>query len=240
MKMIYCNFCGDIYNVDKTIKTCSCGKTKALYINDENIIYGGDEALCLGLDNNTFEIAKYKQVLDGFATRFDSYVCAYFTESTIKVKNLENMSEEEIYNLYGRTKFSKKWDEKIKKKRTGLGKFLYLLCKKIMSIEINKADEMYLNPHYDKWYIDFTHRVLQLSKRLATITGRDTQTKWFDCLLSVLFNDTESFLDWEEIEDNEKLYDTIAEYFDKLIDIIGTKKERRQEWEKTNTKNQQK
>jgi len=230
MKLIYCKNCGDIYNADKTIKTCSCKKTKALYINDENIIYGGNNAVCIGIDNNTFEIAKYRRALDDYAPRFDAYMCALLCESTIKVKNLENMTEEEIYNLYGKTKFSKKWNEKIAKKRTSVGKILYSLCKKLMNIEIKKTDAVYLSPQYDQWYNDFTYRVLQLSRRLSAVTGKNTQMKWFDCLISVLFDDTESFLDWEEIYDDKKLYETIADYFDKLIDNIkdkGDKNEKR-------------
>ena len=223
MKLLYCKECGDIYNVDRTIKNCSCGKTKALYVNDENIIYGGDSAVCIGIDNNTFDIAKYRQALDDSAPRFDAYICALLCESTIKVKNLENMAEEEIYKLYGKTKFSKKWNEKISKKRTSVGKILYSLCKKLMNIEIKKTDSVYLSSQYDQWFNDFTHRVLQLSKRLSAVTGKDTQMKWFDCLISVLFADTESFLDWEEIYEDEKLYETITDYFDKLIDNIKYK-----------------
>lgn len=55
MKLLYCKKCKDIFNlvVDKT-KSCGCGETKGVYLEDGlNAIYSGD-AVPLGFSNTSF------------------------------------------------------------------------------------------------------------------------------------------------------------------------------------------
>jgi hypothetical protein len=215
LKLIYCKNCGDIYSLGGTVKSCSCGKTRGVYIDTENAIYGGDNAICLGIDNNAFEASRNRQRLDGYGVRFDSYICALHCNSTIKIKNLEKISENELYRLLSKYNFSKIWNKKVDQRRYGLTKWLYSLCRKIMNIEINKLDKSYLDPELDKWYSNFTDRVLSIAKRLATVTGKNSEMRWFNILISFLLDNPEDIMKFEKIEDNLKLYKKVYKRINK-------------------------
>lgn len=221
MKLIYCKKCGDIYNLTSDIKTCSCGKTVGLYIDNENAVYGGDGATCLGIDNNALDIAIDNQNLDGFGIRFDSYVCALYCGSTIKIKGLEKMSEAEIYNYVLFDDPQTKRTKKLHNKREGITRSLYLLCKKIMDIEIKKLGQDVLERQKNEWYSDFSERVLELSKRLSVVTGRTTRLRWFHILLVALSKNPKQLIKWENIKYNKTLYKKAYQY----CEDIGEDKE---------------
>jgi len=226
MKLIHCIFCKDIYSVTYDIKTCSCGRTKALYIDALNIIYGGDSAVCLGIDNNTLDIAEYRQVLDDYAVHIDAYLCALACESTIKIKNLEKMTEKEIFSLYAKTNIIQKKFEKTKKMRAaGLSKMIYSICKRLMRIEISKADSIYLSPQTELWYNDYSFRILNLSKKLAIITGKNTHLDWFDALLAISYRNLTAFIEWEKIDDEIELFDKVSSYLTELDKLENEEEE---------------
>ncbi len=60
MKLIYCEKCGDIFNLRKKTKSCSCGETSGKYINNIIAEIHGD-CLPIGIANNIFKIAKVIQ-----------------------------------------------------------------------------------------------------------------------------------------------------------------------------------
>lgn len=208
MKLIYCNKCGDIYNLDYTIKSCSCGATKGVYIDRENILYGGDSATILGIDNNALKVAVENQRLEGYAVRFDSYTCSVFCHSTIKVDNFENLSDTEIYHLVARYGFPEKRLKGIENKKFGKNKTLYWLCKSFMEFKINKLNKRLFEPEMDKWYSNFTDRVLDLSKRLSSISSYSTM-EYFNCLLSMLFKNPNYIIKLEKIDNNQDLYNEL-------------------------------
>ena len=212
MKLIYCKKCGSIYNLAFDLKTCSCGKTAGMHIDEENIVYGGDGAICLGVDNNAFELARNNQNLDGFGIRFDSYVCALYCGSTIKIDGLEKMSEAEIYSQILFQDPQMQRTEKLYNKRHGITRFLYLLCKKIMDIEIKKLDKNVLELQKNKWYSDFSERVLSLAKRLSIVTGITSKMRWFRILLIALAENPEQLIKWENVKYNKTLYNKIYKY----------------------------
>ena len=216
MKLIYCSNCKDIYNLNYKMKSCSCGKTKGIYVDRDNVLYGGDFATCLGLDNNGIAVALENQRLDGYAVRFDSYVCALFCDSTIKIDGFENITEKELCLLISKHNFPKQWIKKVEKRRTGLGKIVYSICKSLMNLEINKLDKKILDPEFDKWYSNFSERIFLIAKKLNTFTPMSySVTQWFSYLLSILFKEPEYIIQLEKIKDDEDLYDEIYEYSNK-------------------------
>jgi len=226
MKLIHCTECQDIYNVTQDIKRCSCGKTVAFHVNYENIFYGGESAVCLGIDNNALVLAEHIRVLDGFAPRFDSYVTALWCESTIKIRKMETMTDLEICAFYGRTMPAKtRWNRKIYKKRNGLRRHLYLFCKKLMKIELSKEDSAYMTPQDELWYNDFSHRVLQIAKKLSSVSKQSSPERWFKILFSIFLDTPGLFKKWEKIKDSDELYMEVYEeyYKDELEDYYKDK-----------------
>lgn len=63
MKLLMCLKCGDIFNLTRREKKCSCGKTKGLYINNLDAEYSG-EAQAIGISNPSFRQAYLIQQLE--------------------------------------------------------------------------------------------------------------------------------------------------------------------------------
>ena len=60
MKLLFCPHCGDIFNLSKEIKICSCGKTQGVYLkNGSDAVYDG--GIPLGINNNSFLSAIYAE-----------------------------------------------------------------------------------------------------------------------------------------------------------------------------------
>ena len=59
MKLLYCVACGDLFNLQLTIKTCSCGKTAGRYERDGEraVVNGGGYSIAIG--NSSFYAALY-------------------------------------------------------------------------------------------------------------------------------------------------------------------------------------
>jgi hypothetical protein len=53
MKLLMCLKCGDIFSLSKKEKTCGCGETKGLYINDLNAEISGN-CQPIGIGNGSF------------------------------------------------------------------------------------------------------------------------------------------------------------------------------------------
>lgn len=53
MKLLYCKSCGDIFNLTRTTKTCSCGGARGYYKDTLNSVYSGN-SIPLGFDNHSF------------------------------------------------------------------------------------------------------------------------------------------------------------------------------------------
>lgn len=49
MKLLYCDECGDVFNLNFELKQCSCGKVKGKYINRvEAVVNGAGFSLAIG------------------------------------------------------------------------------------------------------------------------------------------------------------------------------------------------
>lgn len=62
MKLLWCQKCGDIFNLDTKEKVCSCGETKGRYIDDLNAEIEGD-CQPIGISNGSFRMALLLQRL---------------------------------------------------------------------------------------------------------------------------------------------------------------------------------
>lgn len=49
MKLLMCNRCGDVFNLDLRLKSCGCGLVKGKYENDQEAVVNGEgESLAIG------------------------------------------------------------------------------------------------------------------------------------------------------------------------------------------------
>ena len=61
MKLLYCGNCGDVFNLTEDERTCTCGRTRGMYIDSVSAWYAGDLAVPLGFANTSFENALINQ-----------------------------------------------------------------------------------------------------------------------------------------------------------------------------------
>lgn len=82
MKLLMCPECADIFNLQRHVKTCSCGKARGQYTDDLNAIYSG--GIPLGFANSSFVEAVRNQPQAGLGKVFTAFVipvdCGTFTE----------------------------------------------------------------------------------------------------------------------------------------------------------------
>ena len=78
MKLLYCRYCQDIFDV-KILNSvnfksehayCRCGRTYGVYINNMDIVYSGEYAVCLRIDNKSLHDAVKNIPLDGKRSSF--------------------------------------------------------------------------------------------------------------------------------------------------------------------------
>lgn len=81
MKLLLCPKCGDIFNLNMTMKICSCGNTKGRYNDNINAIHIGD-GIPLCISNPSIREAimfqKHKDVKypdEFYGEKIDSWVC---------------------------------------------------------------------------------------------------------------------------------------------------------------------
>lgn len=101
MKLLMCKNCGDIYNLRlEDIKSCGCGKTSGVYVNNSVAIYSGD-VLPIGFNNLEFVNACNKQPRMGDGEEFTSFVIPKETKTLIEAKlkiDLTKLSAQEVFD----------------------------------------------------------------------------------------------------------------------------------------------
>ena len=87
MKLLMCLECNDIFNLDLSEKSCSCGRSKGKYINQQLAKYTGKSAVPLGFSNSSFIQAIKDQPKEGMGKEFTAFVipknCETFLESDV-------------------------------------------------------------------------------------------------------------------------------------------------------------
>jgi hypothetical protein len=73
MKLIFCTECHDIIRLTKVSHTCTCGKSRGIYLDDVQAEYYGP-AVPLGIDNTSFINAVMNQPDRGMGKLFTGFV----------------------------------------------------------------------------------------------------------------------------------------------------------------------
>lgn len=63
MKLLMCLKCGDIFNLTKKLKSCGCGETTGLYVDNLNAEIKGN-CQTIGFANNSFREGFFMQKLE--------------------------------------------------------------------------------------------------------------------------------------------------------------------------------
>lgn len=58
MKLLLCHSCGDLFNLDLHLKSCSCGQVKGKYINREEAVVNGN-GLSIAIGNGSLDRAMF-------------------------------------------------------------------------------------------------------------------------------------------------------------------------------------
>lgn len=53
MKLLFCPECWDIFKLGRELKTCSCGKCKGKYLEDDHYAVVNGKGFSLAIDNNS-------------------------------------------------------------------------------------------------------------------------------------------------------------------------------------------
>jgi hypothetical protein len=73
VKLLKCGNCGDIFSLNFTVKTCSCGKVSGAYTDELNAWYSGETAMPLGIDNGSFQRAQLFHEIWGQNPEFKAF-----------------------------------------------------------------------------------------------------------------------------------------------------------------------
>lgn len=74
MKLLFCNSCKDILQIRPVLRTCSCGKSSSVLIDNKHADIRGEDAIPLGIDNYTFSKAFVDRPLKGRGSSFKAFV----------------------------------------------------------------------------------------------------------------------------------------------------------------------
>lgn len=52
MKLLYCDRCGDVFNLTLKLKACGCGHVKGMYVSYKEAVVNG-QGICLAIGNGS-------------------------------------------------------------------------------------------------------------------------------------------------------------------------------------------
>jgi hypothetical protein len=86
MKLLRCGLCGDVFSLHLEMRSCHCGDTKGMYLEDcVSAIYYGEHAKPIGFANNSFKSALVNQPERGLGEDFKAFVIPKECETFKKV-----------------------------------------------------------------------------------------------------------------------------------------------------------
>lgn len=95
MKLLVCINCGDIINLTRKEKSCSCRRTRGKYLKDGlHAIYSGP-CLPIGFDNGSFGTAICHQPESGEAKQFTAFVIAKECTTFKRVQEGTNLNNDD-------------------------------------------------------------------------------------------------------------------------------------------------
>lgn len=75
MKLLHCRWCKDVVALDKTERTCKCGRSKGKYFSDGlNAEILGVYAVAIGFENHSFADAVRNEPESGMGIEFTAFV----------------------------------------------------------------------------------------------------------------------------------------------------------------------
>ena len=74
MKLLLCTKCQDIVRLFKKRRRCKCGRVAGLYTDDDNVIYMGDKAIPISIDNTSLLQAIIEQPNEGEGKDFQATI----------------------------------------------------------------------------------------------------------------------------------------------------------------------
>lgn len=86
MKLILCRRCQDIVKALPEWRSCSCGKSKARYIDDLHAEYMGP-CIPIGLDNNSMLLAIRVRPKTGLGSGFKAFVIPEVCKTFTRIAN---------------------------------------------------------------------------------------------------------------------------------------------------------
>jgi hypothetical protein len=168
MKILHCNKCNDLIELQHEYRECRCGAVSGFYTSYENMIYSGD-ADVIGIDNKDFYKSLENVPLDGKGVYFQAYAIPYYCDSAIKVPN--------SLAVYHKTKdyplakgYQSAWTDKITRVRVKnpFLKLFYLMFKRWIFVSV-KEDEVVVAKE-DEELTKYDEQIYSLStSQLASI-----------------------------------------------------------------------
>ncbi len=75
MKLIICVECSDVVKLDTDFRSCNCGKSGGMYLEDGlNARIHGEHAIPIGFNNHTLRHALVNRPERGMGSRFEAFV----------------------------------------------------------------------------------------------------------------------------------------------------------------------
>ena len=74
MKLLYCKNCESVFNLTNRLKKCSCGETKGKYVDNRRAWYDGINAIPIGINNYSFDLAVKNQKNTGEGNLFKAFI----------------------------------------------------------------------------------------------------------------------------------------------------------------------
>ena len=88
MKLLFCPDCQDVFKLQKTVKSCLCGKCKGKYVNNLEAIY--NDGIPIGFNNTTLGMVIANQPIAGQGRKFEAFVIPKNAPTLIKTDNIDD------------------------------------------------------------------------------------------------------------------------------------------------------
>lgn len=90
MKFVLCRKCQDVFKLHYEARTCQCGHSKGVYLDDLYAEYSGDHAVPIGFDNHSLIRTLQEHPFNGERGKvFDAFIIPSNAETMVKVTDIK-------------------------------------------------------------------------------------------------------------------------------------------------------
>ena len=104
MKLLWCEKCNDLVmlRIDMVTK-CSCEAYAGKYLDDNITAVVNDDAIVVGIDNNSFNnaVVSQKQIKEEYEERYDFFFCGWIPTRPGEVVFVDTVEDVHEYNESG-------------------------------------------------------------------------------------------------------------------------------------------